>query len=261
MLDLKVVDLVDLVDMVKHMSTATSNHTEGLEFQKEHTLQLKNQIERLRVQLEDLLSQARSGIENHGGERRKQGKVRTSSAERINQPGKSAARGKPEALPVEKQMSELILEVFRASPATTAGVIAALSTETKFDPHEAGLALVRQMQKAEGGAWTGAELHAHFDLTSATLHRRRAEHRTIFWRDAKEVFHYPKWQFTPTGALLPGLQEVLQTFRSSDEWRIMRYFLMPRQQLDNQPPLALLQRGEEDKVIAHARIHGQENTW
>lgn len=243
------------------MPTATANHAEGVEFQRERTVRLRNQIERLRGQLEDLLSQARGEIEKHGGKRRKQGKIRASPAQKIKQPGKYAAHGKPEALPVEKQMSELILEVFRSSPATTAGVIAALNTETKFDPHEAGLALVRQMQKAEGGAWTGAELQARFDLTPATLHRRRAEHRIIFWRDAKEAFHYPKWQFTPTGALLRGLQEVLQTFRSSDEWRIMRYFLTPRQQLDNQAPLALLQRSEEDKVIAHARIHGQENTW
>lgn len=243
------------------MPTATANHTERLELQREHSVRLKDQIERLRGQLEDLLSQAHGEPEKHGVERRKQGKSRVSSAEKIKQPGRSVAHGKSEALPVEKQMSELILKVFRSSPATTAGVIAALSTEAKFDPHEAGLALVRQMQKAEGGAWTGAELHVRFDLTSATLHRRRAEHRIVFWRDAKENFHYPKWQFTPTGALLPGLQEVLQTFRSADEWRVMRYFLTPRQQLDHQPPLALLQRGEQDKVIAHARIHGQENTW
>lgn len=169
--------------------------------------------------------------------------------------------GKPQASPVEKQMSELILEVFRSSPATTAGVIAALSTEMKFDSYEAGLALVRQMQKAQGGAWTGAELQARFNLNPATLHRRRTEHRIVFWRDAKENFHYPKWQFTPTGALLPGLQEVLQIFRSADEWRLMRYFLTSRQQLENLTPLTLLQKGEKDKVIAHARIHGQENTW
>ena len=123
------------------------------------------------------------------------------------------------------------------------------------------MALVRQMQQAEGGAWTGAELRARFGLTPATLHRRRADHRILFWRDAQETFHYPKWQFTLAGAALPGVQEVLQTFCSSDEWRLMRYFLAPRKQLGDQTPLSLLQREEKDKVIAHARVHGQENTW
>lgn len=217
--------------MVKPMPSVTVNRSNVLDPQKSRADHLENHVEQLRGQLEGLLSQVHK------------------------------ARGKHRAASVEKRMSELILEALRSSPATTAGVIAALSKETKFDPREAGLALVRQMQQAEGGAWTGAELHARFELTPATLHRRRSEHRIVFWRDAKENFHYPKWQLTPTGALLPGVQEVVQTFRSADEWRVMRYFLTPRKQLENQSPLALLQRGEQDKVIAHARIHGQENTW
>ena len=160
---------------------------------------------------------------------------------------------------VEEELRDLIVEVLRSSPTTAAQVNARLRSAA--DPLNASLALVRQMQQAEGGAWTGAELSTRFGLTAATLHRRRAEHRILFWRDAKESFYYPKWQFTPTGASLPGMPEVLQTFHSSDEWRLMRYFLAPRKQLDDQTPLALLQKGEKDRVIAHARVHGQENIW
>ena len=174
----------------------------------------------------------------------------------------SSANVEHEPVSVEEELRDLIVEVLRSSPATAAQVNARLQAAVPAtDSLDAGLALVRQMQQSEGGAWTGAELSARFGLTPATLHRRRAEYRILFWRDAQEKFHYPKWQFTPVGASQPGVQEVLQTFRSSDEWRLMRYFLAPRKQLDDQTPLALLQKGEKAKVVAHACVHGKENTW
>lgn len=130
-----------------------------------------------------------------------------------------------------------------------------------FDPHEAGRRLVEQFQTAEGGAWSGAELLERFGLTAAVLHKRRKEHRIVFWRDAQHNFHYPKWQFNAAGALLPGIQEVLEIFQSQDEWRVMRYFLDPRAQLSGLRPLDLLRQGDVEKVLGHARIHAEENTW
>jgi hypothetical protein len=120
---------------------------------------------------------------------------------------------------------------------------------------------VETAKTTEGGAWTGAELNERFGLNPSTLHRRRKEHRIVFWRDAQHEFHYPKWQFTPTGALITGIDEVLDTFKSSDEWRIMRYFLVPRHQLGERTPLDLLRSGEVAKVLAHAKAHGEENSW
>jgi hypothetical protein len=130
-----------------------------------------------------------------------------------------------------------------------------------FDPSAAGARLVKELQEAEGGAWTGQELQGRFNLTPATLHRRRKEHRIIYWRDAQHEFHYPQWQFTPTGALQPGVQEILQIFRSDDEWRLMSYFLGQRGQLGDRRPLDLLRNGEKEKVLKHARVHTEENTW
>ncbi len=129
------------------------------------------------------------------------------------------------------------------------------------DPIRAGERLVAELQKAEGGAWTGAELQAKFGLSAAVLHRRRNERRIVFWRDAKHSNYYPKWQFTETGALLSGIQEILQTFRSKDEWRVMRYFLGLRQQLGGNRPLDLLRSGVIERVLTHAREHAEENTW
>jgi hypothetical protein len=135
------------------------------------------------------------------------------------------------------------------------------SNRQVFDPYAAGERLVEELQAAEGGTWTGQELQGRFNLTPATLHRRRKEHRIIYLRDAQHDFHYPKWQFTPSGALLPGIQELLAIFQSQDEWRIMRYFLGKRAQLADLRPLDLLRDGEKEKVLAHAKIHAEENTW
>ncbi len=149
----------------------------------------------------------------------------------------------------------------RKSPDAKTKQAPAAALESQFDPLEAGRQAVLQMQKAEGGSWTGAELEARFGLTAANLHKRRVEHRIVSWRDAKNQFHYPKWQFNAVGALLPGVQDVLQSFHSLDEWRVMRYFLAPRHQLGDRTALESLRRGDTDSVIAHARAHGEENTW
>ncbi|HEY5892657.1 MAG TPA: hypothetical protein VIT91_05445 [Chthoniobacterales bacterium] len=158
--------------------------------------------------------------------------------------GKKVTFGDEEAMPTGK-----------AVPAP------AKSLPKAFDPFETGRKAVALMQQAEGGAWIGTELEARFGLTPANLHKRRAEHRIVWWKDARNRFHYPKWQFNAAGALLPGVQELLQAFRSQDEWRVMRYFLGPRDQLANRTPLDLLRAGEVEKVLVHAKLHAEENTW
>jgi len=130
-----------------------------------------------------------------------------------------------------------------------------------LSPQKVGERIVAELQIAEGGAWSGLELKEKFNLTPAVLHRRRKEKRIVYWRDARHDFFYPRWQFTESGATLPGIQEVLQIFRSEDEWRVMRYFLGTRKQLSNRRPLDMLRSGETEKVIAHARDHAAENTW
>jgi len=41
----------------------------------------------------------------------------------------------------------------------------------------------------------------------------------------------------------------------------MSYFLGQRSQLDELRPLDLLRHGDINKVLAHAQIHAEENTW
>lgn len=124
-----------------------------------------------------------------------------------------------------------------------------------------GLKLVEDLQEAEGGAWSGVELRKRFGLSLADLRRRRKEQRIIHWQGRQRTICYPQWQFTPTGGLLPGVEELLQIFHSNDQWRVMRYFLSPRNQLDGHRPLDLLRAGKVKKVLAHAHSHAEDNTW
>jgi hypothetical protein len=98
-------------------------------------------------------------------------------------------------------------------------------------------------------------------LTPATLHGRRKARRIVYWRDARHVFFYPRWQFTEAWALRPGIEKILKIFNSADEWRIMHYFLSPRRQLDGKKPLDLLRAGEVEKVISHAQNNFAEGSW
>jgi len=129
------------------------------------------------------------------------------------------------------------------------------------DRLKAGAAIVASMQQAEGGAYSSAQLGELLNLSAAVLHRRRNEHRIVYWRDPKNAYFYPRWQFNEAGALLTGIQEILQTFNSQDEWRIMRYFLGSRHQLGGRRPLDLIRAGEIEAVLAHAQTHAAENTW
>jgi hypothetical protein len=130
-----------------------------------------------------------------------------------------------------------------------------------FSPEEAGRRVADDLKQAEGGAYTGTDLRAKWSLSAAVLHRRRKERRIVYWRDARHEFHYPVWQLNTAGALLPGIQEILQIFESSDEWRVMGYFLSPRRQLGNRRPLDLLREDKIKDAMAHAQLHAEENTW
>lgn len=144
---------------------------------------------------------------------------------------------------------------------TDVGDDAKMAKVAAFDPRAAGLALVQKLKESEGGSWSGRELNERFGLTSATLHGRRKMRRIVFWRDAKHDFFYPQWQFTEAGAMRPGIEDILKVFNSTDEWRVMRYFLSPRRQLEGKKPLDLLRSGEVEKVISHAQNNAAEGSW
>lgn len=123
-----------------------------------------------------------------------------------------------------------------------------------------GSDLVRALAEAEGGSFSLEEAAASLKISPDQLVTHIRGRRVVAWTDHGGHPRLPRWQFENNG-LLTGIRQLLEIFRSQDEWRVMRYFLAKRQSLDNQCPLDLLRAGEVGKVIAHARVHFEENTW
>jgi hypothetical protein len=247
-----VVDMVDVVDYTVTMKTEVLV-TEAKPAKAPRAAKAVNELApRLRGAM-DVLFQTMQGFHS-------------ATRQELREAGKQHGYSEAEMINALEYLLQTSVSLAGSAGPTAAFAVRASSPDDQcnaqaFDPCAAGEQFVEELRAAQRGAWTGQELRARFELTPATLCRRRKEHRIISWRDARHDFHYPKWQFTLTGALLPGIQEVLAAFLSRDEWRIMRYFLGKRAQLAGLSPLDLLRRGEQEKVFAHAKLHVEQNTW
>ncbi len=124
---------------------------------------------------------------------------------------------------------------------------------------ERGTEVIEKLKAAEGGAINGKRAALLLGTTEAAVRRRWRQYRLVAWQKGKRVF-YPKWQFSGRG-MLAGIAEILQIFRSDDQWRLMRYFLSKRRSLSQKRPLDLLRAGRVAEVLEHAKLHTQENTW
>lgn len=122
--------------------------------------------------------------------------------------------------------------------------------------------LVRQKLAAdEGGSISTRQAARLLGVTVPTVLRRWRRHRLIAWSHSRSV-RVPVWQFAGR-KMLEGIEEVLQIFRSDEQWRVMMYFLRERIELDRRRPLDLLREGKAAEVIDNAKAHAdpQENTW
>ena len=124
---------------------------------------------------------------------------------------------------------------------------------------ERGAEARKELKAAEGGAINGKRAAHLLRTTEAAVRRRRRQHRVVAWQKGDRWF-YPKWQFSGRG-MLAGIEEILQVFRSDDQWRLMLYFLSKRHSLQQKRPLDLLRAGRVAEVLEHAKLHAQENTW
>lgn len=117
----------------------------------------------------------------------------------------------------------------------------------------------KKLAAAEGGAISCAETARLLGITQAAVIRRWRGHRLVGWEEQNAV-HFPAWQFQGRKLLL-GIEDVLQMFRSHDQWRVMLYFLGTRRSLKNRRALDMLRCGEAAEVIKHASAYAQDNTW
>lgn len=127
-----------------------------------------------------------------------------------------------------------------------------------FDPYAAGEKAIEVLKNERGGALNEQGVMIITGDDSFSLKRARENFRIVYWVDDNK-YYYPVWQFA-YGAPMTDIRTVLQIFKSYDYWRVMRYFLAPRIELGDSP-LNLLEAGEVNKVLDHAKRHFREETW
>lgn len=72
-------------------------------------------------------------------------------------------------------------------------------------------------------------------------------------------YRYPAWQFDERGrgGVLPGLEEVLESFGVEEPWMRASFFLRRNGRLDDRRPLDVLREGEMEAVKRAARAYGE----
>lgn len=111
----------------------------------------------------------------------------------------------------------------------------------------------------EGGSISSMEVARLLGIARTTVLRRWHAHRLVAWKRERAV-RFPLWQFEGT-KLLRGIEEILKTFQSNDQWRVITYFLSKRLSLGGRRPLDLLREGKATEVVAHAKAYAADNTW
>ena len=122
-----------------------------------------------------------------------------------------------------------------------------------------GKIIRKKLMAAEGGAVSVAKAARLLGISKTAVLKRWQTYRLVGWSDGKNM-HFPVWQFRD-GKLLPGIKELLQIFRSDEQWRVLMYFLGNRESLKGERPLDLLRRGEASRAIEHATDYAQDGTW
>ncbi len=128
-------------------------------------------------------------------------------------------------------------------------------------PLDQVLKLTRIMARAEGGAYSRDEAARFLGISRDALKAHVESGHVVTWTDERGEPRLPRWQFDAKGGMLTGIRQVLEVFRSGDEWRVMRYFPGKRVSLGNKRPLDLLRACEVGRVLSHARTQFEENTW
>lgn len=151
-----------------------------------------------------------------------------------------------------------------------------VETVNKIDPLAAakarGLKVKQQLLDAQGGVISVRQVAELLRSPVQTIDDRRSRGQLIALfavkhsRSRRRVtpssarkrgYLYPVWQFAE-GGLLPGLESVLGELQNHDPWMQVAFMVNANTRLNDESPLALLQRGEVEAVCKAAREYGEQ---
>jgi len=120
-----------------------------------------------------------------------------------------------------------------------------------------GRVAMRDVLSREGGALTATQVAEVLGISRQAVDKRRKGGQLLALTLPKRGLLYPAWQFSESGATLPGFVEVLGALGDHDEWAEARFFLNGNDRLGGRPPLDALREGDLDAVLEAARGFGE----
>ena len=100
----------------------------------------------------------------------------------------------------------------------------------------------------EGNLLTSNELAARVGLkTRQSVHDWLRKGKIVGWRGAKRGYVFPEGQLDERGRPPEGLEKVISCF--DDGYTVWFWLTTPKNSLDGMKPLALLRKGEIDRVL------------
>ena len=120
-----------------------------------------------------------------------------------------------------------------------------------------GIEAKRRILTEDGGILTSETVGEILTISRQAVEKRRKAGRLIGISLGRRGFGYPTWQFSERGTL-PHLDEVLDALKQHDAWTKLVFFTSENAATDGRKPLDVLRSGDVEKVVAAARIYGEQ---
>lgn len=116
-----------------------------------------------------------------------------------------------------------------------------------------GMRLREHLLQSEGGVASSTEMARRLGMTRQGVDKRRRKGTLIAVKLGKRGYQYPVWQ-----ADVDGLDVVLAAMPDIGPWGQWAYMLSAEGLLDDETPLAVLRRGEIERVLDAVEMIGEQ---
>jgi hypothetical protein len=120
-----------------------------------------------------------------------------------------------------------------------------------------GIEAKRRIFTEDGGMLSAEKAGEVLTISRQAVEKRRKAERLIGVSLGRRGFGYPAWQFSERGTL-PGLEAVLDALKPHDPWTKLVFFTSENAAMNGKKPLDVLRSGDVEKVVAAARMYGEQ---
>src|ERR1700680_1345723 len=103
-----------------------------------------------------------------------------------------------------------------------------------------GIEAQRRLLEEYGGILTAQQAGEILGISRQSVDKRRRAHTLLPLTTGRHGYRYPAWQFTKFGAVLSGVEDVLQALGPHDEWMQAAFFASENPRLANRITVKVL---------------------